>query len=142
LTAARPPSAVALVVHADGGARGNPGPAAIGVVVSGTDGAVLEELAERIGVATNNVAEYRAVIRGIERAAALGARELQIVNDSQLVARQLNGLYKVKHPAMKPLYQEARAGLGAFERWAIRSVPRAQNARADELVNAALDGSG
>jgi ribonuclease HI len=140
LSATRPPSAAALVIHVDGGARGNPGPAAIGVVVSSVDGAVLDELAERIGVATNNVAEYQAVIKGVERAAQLGARELEIVNDSELVARQLSGDYKVKHPAMKPLYEQAMAALRAFDRWAIRSVPRAENAHADELVNAALDG--
>jgi ribonuclease HI len=129
-----------LVVNVDGGARGNPGPAAIGVVVSEPDGAVLEEVAEPIGVATNNVAEYRALLRGLERAAALGAREVEIVNDSELVARQLTGAYKVKHPSMKPLYLEAIAALRGFDRWSIRSVPRAENARADGLVNAALDG--
>jgi ribonuclease HI len=129
-----------LVLHVDGGARGNPGPAAIGVVVSEAEGTVLDELAEPIGVATNNVAEYRAVLRGLERAASLGAREVEIVNDSELVARQLTGAYKVKHPAMKPLYQETMAALQGFDRWRIRSVPRAQNARADALVNAALDG--
>jgi ribonuclease HI len=129
-----------LVVHVDGGARGNPGPAAIGVVVSDPGGSVLDEVAERIGVATNNVAEYRALLRGLERAAALGAREVEVVNDSELVAKQLTGAYKVKHPAMKPLYEQATAALRAFERWQIRSVPRAQNARADALVNAALDG--
>jgi ribonuclease HI len=128
-----------LVVHVDGGARGNPGPAAIGVVISAPDGQVIEEYAERIGVATNNVAEYRAVLRGAERAAALGAREIELINDSELVARQLTGAYKVKHPAMKPLYLEALALLRGFERWRIRSVPRAQNAQADLLVNAALD---
>ena len=93
-----------LVVHVDGGARGNPGPAAIGVVVSHPDGSVVDEVAERIGVATNNVAEYRAVLRGIELVAALGAREIELVGDSELVARQLTGAYKVKHPAMRPLY--------------------------------------
>jgi ribonuclease HI len=129
-----------LVVHVDGGARGNPGPAAIGVVVSKPDGTVLEEFAERIGVATNNVAEYRALLRGVDLAQSLGARELEIINDSELVARQLTGAYKVKHPAMKPLYEEAIAALRALDRWQIRSVPRAQNARADALVNAALDG--
>ena len=128
-----------VVVHVDGGARGNPGPAAIGVVVSSHDGEVLDELAEPIGVATNNVAEYRALLRGLERARALGAREVEIVNDSELVARQVNGVYKVKHPAMKPLHAEVTAALRTFDRWRIRSVPRAQNARADELVNAALD---
>jgi ribonuclease HI len=127
------------VLHVDGGARGNPGPAAIGVVVSDPDGNTIDEVAERIGVATNNVAEYKALIKGLEQAAALGAREVEIVNDSELVARQLTGAYKVKHPAMKPLYDEAIAALRGFDRWRIRSVPRAENARADALVNAALD---
>jgi ribonuclease HI len=130
-----------LVLHVDGGARGNPGPAAIGVVISQADGEVVDEIAERIGVATNNVAEYRAVLRGLEQARALGAREVELVNDSELVARQLTGVYKVKHPAMKPLYDAAIAALRGFERWHIRSVPRAENARADALVNAALDGA-
>jgi ribonuclease HI len=129
-----------LVIHVDGGSRGNPGPSAIGVVVSDSEGAVLEEVAERIGVATNNVAEYRALLKGLERAAALGASEIELVNDSELVARQITGAYKVKHPALKPLYAEAVAALRQFERSRIRSVPRAQNARADELVNLALDG--
>lgn len=133
-------SAPKLVVTVDGGSRGNPGPAAIGVVVSRPDGAVLDELGERIGVATNNVAEYRALLRGLERAAALGAREVELINDSELVARQLTGAYKVKHPAMKPLYEKAIAALHGFDGWSIKSVPRAQNARADELVNEALDG--
>ena len=133
------PPTVRLTVHVDGGARGNPGPAAIGVVVSGPDGEVLDEVAERIGVATNNVAEYRALLRGLERAAALGAREVDFVNDSELVAKQLTGAYKVKHAAMKPLYEAAMSALRGFDRWSIRSVPRAQNARADALVNQALD---
>ncbi len=132
-------SAPHLILHVDGGSRGNPGPAAIGVVLSDRSGEVLEEVAETIGVATNNVAEYRAVLRGLERAVALGAREVEIVGDSELVTRQLTGAYKVKHPAIKPLYQEAIAALRGFERWRIRSVPRAQNAHADALVNAALD---
>jgi ribonuclease HI len=101
---------------------------------------VVDELAERIGVATNNVAEYRAVLRGLERAAELGAREVRLVNDSELVARQLTGEYKVKHPAMRELYEEAIGMLRGFDHWGIRSVPRAENARADALVNAALDG--
>jgi ribonuclease HI len=92
-------------------------------------------------VATNNVAEYRALLRGIERARALGATEVEIVNDSELVAKQLTGAYKVKHPAMKPLYAEAIAALRGFGAWRVRSVPRAENARADELVNQALDAS-
>jgi ribonuclease HI len=100
---------------------------------------VIDEVAERIGVATNNVAEYRAVLKGIERAQALGAGEVELIGDSELVARQLTGAYKVKHPSMKPLHAEALAALAAFDRWRIRTVPRAQNARADALVNAALD---
>ena len=128
-----------LVVNVDGGARGNPGPAAIGVVVSGPDGNVIDELSEPIGVATNNVAEYRALLRGIEAARGLGADELVIVGDSELVAKQLIGAYKVKHPAMKPLYEEAMVALRGFAAWRIRTVPRSENARADELVNEALD---
>ncbi|MGZ4344822.1 MAG: ribonuclease HI family protein [Solirubrobacteraceae bacterium] len=128
-----------LVVNVDGGARGNPGPAAIGVVVSEPDGTVIDEVAERIGIATNNVAEYRAVLKGIERAQALGAGEVELIGDSELVARQLTGSYKVKHPSMKPLHAEALVGLSGFDSWRIRTVPRAQNARADALVNAALD---
>jgi ribonuclease HI len=130
-----------LLLHVDGGARGNPGPAAIGVVVSEPEGGVVDELAERIGVATNNVAEYKAMVRGLERAAELGAREVEVVNDSELVAKQITGAYKVKHPAMKPLHEDAMRALRVFDRWSVRSVPRAQNARADALVNAALDGT-
>jgi ribonuclease HI len=133
---------VKLVLHVDGGARGNPGPAAIGVVVSAPAGEVLEQLGEPIGVATNNVAEYRAVLRGLERARALGASEVELIGDSELIARQLTGAYKVKHPAMKELHAEAQQALSAFDRWGIRTVPRAENAAADALVNAALDASG
>jgi len=128
-----------LVVNVDGGARGNPGPAAIGVVVSDLDGTVIDEVAERIGVATNNVAEWRALLKGIERAQALGAREIELISDSELVARQLTGAYKVKHESMKPLHAEALAALRGFDSWRIRNVRRAHNARADELVNEALD---
>jgi ribonuclease HI len=130
---------VKLVVHVDGGARGNPGPAAAGVVVSTPGGEVLDETAELLGVATNNVAEYRGLLLGLRRARELGATEVEVVGDSELVAKQVNGVYKVKHPDMKPLHAEARAALGAFERWTVRTVPRAQNAGADALVNAALD---
>ena len=127
-----------LVLNVDGGARGNPGPAAIGAVISDPDGTVLEEIAERIGVATNNVAEYRALLRGVAAARALGADELEIIGDSELVARQLTGTYRVKHAALKPLYAEVLRALNGM-RWTIRTVPRAQNSRADGLVNAALD---
>jgi ribonuclease HI len=130
---------VKLVVHVDGGARGNPGPAAAAAVVSTPDGDVLDEAHEYLGVATNNVAEYRGLLLGLGRARALGADEVEVVNDSELVAKQINGQYKVKHPDMKPLYAAAREALGQFGRWSVRSVPRAQNAAADALVNQALD---
>ena len=127
-----------LVVNVDGGARGNPGPAAIGVVISDPEGNVLEEVSEPIGVATNNVAEYRAVLRGISTAVAMGADELSIIGDSELVARQLSGAYRVKNAALAPLHEEALRALRGL-RWEIRSVPRHQNSRADALVNRALD---
>jgi ribonuclease HI len=132
---------VKLVVHVDGGARGNPGPAAIGVVVSDGDGVLVEQHGERIGEATNNVAEYRALLCGIERARALGADELELVGDSELVAKQVSGQYKVKHAGLQPLHAQAQRALEAFPRWSVRTVPRAQNAAADALVNAALDGT-
>ena len=128
-----------VVVHVDGGARGNPGPAAAGAVISTPCGDVVDEASETIGVATNNVAEYRGLLLGLARARALGASEVEVVNDSELVAKQVNGLYKVKHPDMKPLHAAAMQALQGFERWTMRSVPRAQNAGADALVNQALD---
>jgi ribonuclease HI len=131
-----------LVVHVDGGARGNPGPAAAAAVVTGADGEPVEEVSERLGEATNNVAEYRALLLGLARARALGATEVEVVNDSELVAKQINGDYKVKHPSMRPLYLDAMAALRQFERWTVRSVPRERNADADALVNRALDASG
>jgi ribonuclease HI len=128
-----------LVVHVDGGARGNPGPAAAAAVVSTPDGEVVAEAHELLGVASNNVAEYRGLLLGLARARELGADEIDVVNDSELVAKQVNGLYKVKHPDMRPLHAQARAALDGFARWTVRSVPRADNAAADALVNQALD---
>ncbi len=130
------------MIHVDGGSRGNPGPAAAGAVLRTPDGVVVDEASRTIGRASNNVAEYEAVLLGLERARALGATEVELVNDSELIAKQLNGRYKVKHVDMKPLYARAREALGGFDRWSIRSVPRAQNADADRLVNAALDAAG
>ncbi len=126
-------------MHVDGGARGNPGPAAAGAVISTPDGEVLDEATEAFGIATNNVAEYRGLLLGLQHARALGATEVDVVNDSELVAKQVNGAYKVKHRDMKPLHAAALQALDGFERWSIRSVPRAQNAGADALVNQALD---
>ena len=131
-----------LTVNVDGGARGNPGPAAIGVVVRDEDGEVLEERGERIGRATNNVAEYRALLLGIELAAELGATELELVGDSELIVRQVEGRYKVKDATMSELHAEVKRALRPFESWSIRHVRREQNADADRLVNEALDGRG
>ena len=128
------------IVNVDGGARGNPGPAAIGVVVRDEAGAVLEELGEKIGETTNNVAEYRALLKGIELAAAHGASEVELVGDSELVVRQVEGRYKVKNAGMKELHAEVKKALAGFDSWSIRHVRRAENADADRLVNEALDG--
>jgi len=129
-----------VIVHVDGGARGNPGPAAAAAVISTPDGQVVGEHAELLGHATNNVAEYRALLLGLARARELGASEVEVVGDSELIAKQVQGLYKVKHAAMRPLYLDAMKALREFDSWSIRTVPRAENARADALVNAALDG--
>jgi ribonuclease HI len=130
---------VRVTVHVDGGARGNPGPAAAAAVVTGPDGEVLDEATEVLGRTTNNVAEYRGLLLGIERARALGATEVDVVNDSELVAHQVNGRYRVKHPDMVPLHRAATEALRGFERWTLKPVPRALNAEADRLVNQALD---
>jgi ribonuclease HI len=131
-----------VVVHVDGGARGNPGPAGIGVVVSDPAGNELARANDYIGEATNNVAEYRALLLGLERARELGAAEVQVVNDSELIARQVAGEYKVRKPDLRPLHARAIALLSGFERWSIGSVPRAENELADLLVNEAIDAHG
>jgi ribonuclease HI len=100
---------------------------------------VLAEEGRYIGEATNNVAEYRAVLLGLELARSLGARAVEVVNDSELVARQIGGQYKVKNAGLRPLWQEAMAALREFDSWSVKNVPRALNARADELVNETLD---
>ena len=129
-----------LTVNVDGGARGNPGPAAVGVVVRDEHGEVLVERAERIGRSTNNVAEYKALLLGIATAAELGGSEVELVGDSELIVRQVEGRYKVKDATLRELHAEARRELVQLDRWSIRHVKRAENADADRLVNAALDG--
>ena len=132
-----------VVVHVDGGARGNPGPPRPPRRCSPRPTARCStRRPSTLGTATNNVAEYRGLLLGLERARALGATEVEVVNDSELVARQVNGVYKVKHPDMRPLHAEALRALDGFERWTVRTVPRAQNADADALVNQALDAAG
>ena len=130
-----------LSVNVDGGARGNPGPAAIGVVVRDFDGEVIEERGERIGRATTNVAEYRALLLGIEMATAHGAEHLDLVGDSELIVRQVEGRYKVKDATMRELHAEVKRALAGLDSWTIRHVRRESNAEADRLVNAALDGA-
>jgi ribonuclease HI len=128
-----------VVVNVDGGARGNPGPAAIAAVVSTPDGEVIEGLGETIGRATNNVAEYRSLLLGIERAKAAGASEVELVGDSELVVKQVKGEYRVKDAGLRELHGQVRAALAGLDRWSIRHVRREQNADADRLVNEALD---
>ena len=131
-----------VLVYADGGARGNPGPAAIGAVVfdtSTTPPARLATVSQRIGSATNNVAEYKAVIAGLEAAREFSPRAVHVRADSKLVIEQLAGRWKVKQPHLKPLHAHARALLDDYEEVTLQHVPREQNTDADALVNAALD---
>ena len=126
-------------MNVDGGARGNPGPAAAAAVATSPEGDVLGERNAYLGETTNNVAEYRALLLGLELARELGATQVEVVNDSELVARQIGGEYKVKHAGLRPLFLEAMRALREFDAWAVRPVRREQNARADELVNETLD---
>ena len=128
-----------VTVHVDGGARGNPGPGGAGVVVAAADdGTVLHEAGHYLGRATNNVAEYRALVAGLEAAAALGAGEVDVFSDSQLLVRQMNGVYRVKSEKLKPLHERAMTLRESFRRCTLRHVPREQNSRADRLVNRAI----
>jgi ribonuclease HI len=131
-----------VVVYCDGGSRGNPGPAAIGAVVldpSSDPPRRLATVSECIGVTTNNVAEYRALIAGLEAAAPFRARRVRVRADSKLVVEQVKGAWKVKQPHLRPLLEQARALLAAYAEVDVGHVPRAQNTDADALVNAALD---
>jgi ribonuclease HI len=129
----------AACVHIDGASRGNPGPAGIGVLILGADGEVVERLHRGIGEATNNVAEYRALLLGLERTLALGVEDLEVRSDSELLVRQLQGRYRVKHPGLLPLYEAARKQIARFRHFEVRHVPREQNAEADALANEGVD---
>ncbi len=129
-----------LIAYADGAARGNPGPAAYGVSVLDENGGELRALAEAIGRATNNVAEYRGAIAAVEAALALGATALELNLDSELLVRQLEGRYRVRNAKLKPLFARLSALIERLEGFSVQHVPRAENARADALANAALDG--
>jgi ribonuclease HI len=128
-----------LVVHTDGAARGNPGPAGAGAVVATRDGDILAEIAEHLGEATNNVAEYTAAILGLERAAALGAKTVELRTDSQLLVHQLSGRYRVKAPHLQPLHRRVTELVRSFDRVRFVHVPRSMNAEADRLANLGVD---
>lgn len=129
-----------VVVEADGGSRGNPGPAGYGAVVLDPEtDAVLAERAEGLGVATNNVAEYQGLIAGLRAAAELNASEVSVRMDSKLVVEQMSGRWKIKHPQLQPLAVEARKLASRFDRVGYEWIPRARNARADRLANEAMD---
>ena len=128
-----------LVLHADGGSRGNPGPAGAGAVLLDAAGRQLASWHRFLGVATNNVAEYQALILGLEGALARGVTRLEVRLDSELLVKQMKGLYQVKSPHLKPLHAQARALARRFERLAFRHIPREQNALADRLANLAMD---
>jgi ribonuclease HI len=130
---------VKATLYTDGGARGNPGPAAYAYVLEADDGTVLDARGEAIGVATNNVAEYRALVAGLERAAETGVTELEVVSDSELLVKQMRGEYRVKNRALQELSREASRLARAVGKVSYRAVRREHNALADRLVNEALD---
>jgi len=123
----------------DGASRGNPGPAAIGAVIKDEQGRLLARVSRRLGIMTNNQAEYRAIIAALEKAISLGARQVAVNSDSELVVRQINGRYRVKKTELKPLHQQVKQLQGRLEDFTITHVPRQQNREADRLANAALD---
>jgi ribonuclease HI len=126
-------------LYTDGGARGNPGPAAFAYVLEAEDGTVLASHGEKIGVATNNVAEYRALVAGLERAVELGVRELEVVSDSELLVKQMRGEYRVKNEALRDLSRQAARLAGKLTKVEYRHILREHNELADRLVNEALD---
>jgi ribonuclease HI len=127
------------VLYADGAARGNPGPAGAGAALIDEDGRVVGEAMRYLAHATNNVAEYTALIIGLEEAQRHDVLDLDIRMDSKLVVEQMNGKWKIKHPNLRPLAREAGARLASFPKWQIRHVPREKNTVADALANRAID---
>lgn len=128
-----------FVIHIDGGARGNPGPAGAGVVIRNDEGEPLLEAGYFVGRVTNNVAEYTALLKALEAAGNRGATSLLISSDSELLVRQINGEYRVKNPGLQPLFDDAMGRLRKFSSWKVQHVRREFNARADELANLAMD---
>ncbi len=139
-----PPSRLdgAYTANIDGAARGNPGPASYGVVLRRPDGTPLASLGKYIGRHTNNVAEYYALIAALDYAVANGIRRLRVLSDSQLIVNQIKGLFKVKHPDLRPLHERAKKQAAGLETFVIQYVPREQNREADVLANEALDHTG
>ncbi len=130
------------VLYTDGGARGNPGPAGAGWVLFGPDGALLTEGGRYLGTATNNVAEYEALLAGLRAAAGAGCARVEVRSDSELLVRQMSGAYKVKNEGLKPLFAEARRLVARFQAVRITHVRREENAEADRLANEAMDACG
>lgn len=128
-----------FILYTDGAARGNPGPAGAGAYICTEDGTCVAEIAEYLGETTNNVAEYQGLLFGLRKLVDLGAKEVEILADSELMVRQLNGQYKVKHPNLIPLYREARGLLSQIPSVTIKHVRREQNPEADRLSNEAID---
>lgn len=128
-----------MKLYIDGASRGNPGSAGIGIVLCDETDAPLKEISEFVGTTTNNVAEYRALIRGLEEARAVGWDTVEVYTDSELLAHQLNGLYVVRAPHLLPLYHRARALLRLFASARVQHIPRAQNIRADQLAKTAAN---
>ena len=135
----REPLPPRVVVYSDGASRGNPGPGGAGAVIAEPGGRILRRLGKFLGRVTTHVAEYEGVLLGLRAALAGGVREVVLRADSELAIRQLDGVYQVKNAALKPLFNEARALLGRFDKVTLQHVPRAQNAAADEMSNRAID---
>jgi ribonuclease HI len=132
-------SAAVCMLFTDGASRGNPGQAGAGAVLLNQDGQEMATRSLYLGVCTNNVAEYQALVLGLQTAVDLGCTHLDLALDSELIVRQIQGRYKVKHPSLQPLFHQVKGLLTRLEAWSIRHVPREQNKRADALANQALD---
>lgn len=127
------------IINADGASRGNPGPAAIGATIRDDKGNLVTSISRYIGQATNNQAEYRAIIAGLEKAIELGAGQIKVFSDSELVVKQINGRYRIKNTSLRILYENLVKLIGSLEKFSIHHVPRQQNTEVDRLANKALD---
>jgi ribonuclease HI len=128
-----------VIIFTDGAARGNPGPAAIGVVIQDRAGSILSSISRRLADTTNNQAEYLAVIAALEKAISLRTRKVLLKSDSELVVNQINGKYKIKNTALRPLYQRIVQLAGTLESFTVSYIPRERNTRADALANQAFE---